>query len=72
MQDLFGYQQQNDITTTIDFEADFTTSTLRSASQTHRVCAETRDAVVEAEKRLSELKGKTKTDSYWRESCPAF
>ena len=40
-----------------DFDGDVTSSTLRAANETHRLCSRTRDAVIDAEKRLAEMKG---------------
>ena len=40
-----------------DFHADATTSTLKAADETHRLCSKTRDAVVDVENRLAEMKG---------------
>ena len=40
-----------------DFHGGATTSTLKAADETHRLCSKTRDAVVDVENRLSEMKG---------------
>lgn len=40
-----------------DLDHDATSSTLRAANETHRLCSRTRDVVVEQEKRLAEMKG---------------
>jgi len=54
---VFGAGSDTYRASSLGLEGDFVSSTLRSANETQRVCAQTRDTVVEAEKRLSELKG---------------